>query len=44
MSCSGSKSTMKGNYSKVNNLKQPLSYTIDSKGNVKPIYSTTKTK
>jgi hypothetical protein len=44
MSCSGSKSTMRGRYNKSNNLKQPISYTIDSKGNIKPIYITTKTK
>ncbi len=44
MSCPGSKSTIKGSYNKANNLKQPISYTIDSKGNVKPIYTTTKTK
>jgi len=42
MSCSGGKSTSKGRYNKANNLKQPISYTIDSKGNVKPIYSTNK--
>jgi hypothetical protein len=39
MSCSSGKSTKKGRYNKANNLKQPISYTIDSKGNVKPIYS-----
>ena len=44
MSCSGSTSTMTGSYSKANNLKQPISYTIDNKGNIKPIYATTKTK
>jgi hypothetical protein len=44
MSCSKGKSTMKGSYDKANNLKQPISYTIDSKGNVKPIYSSNKTK
>ena len=43
MSCSGGKSTKKGRYNKAKNFKQPISYTIDSKGNVKPIYST-KTK
>jgi hypothetical protein len=42
MSCSGGKSTAKGRYNKANNLKQPISYMIDSKGNVKPIYSTNK--
>ena len=40
---SGSR-TLKGSYNKANNLKQPISYTIDSKGNVKPIYATTKIK
>ena len=44
MSCSRSKSTMKGGYSKSNNLKSPISYTIDEKGNIKPIYSTSKVK
>lgn len=44
MSCSGSKSTMKGSYNKANNLKKPISYTIDKRGNIKPIYTTTKTK
>ena len=39
MSCSNNKSTMKGRYNKANNLKQPTSYTIDSKGNIKAIYS-----
>ena len=39
MSCSSGKSTKKGSYNKANNLKQPISDTIDSKGNVKPIYS-----
>jgi len=38
MSCSGGKSVKKGGYNKVNNLKQPVSYTIDKKGNIKPIY------
>ena len=38
MSYSGSKSTKKGSYNKANNLKQPTSYTIDKKGNIKPIY------
>ena len=42
MSCSGKKSTKGGSYNKANNLKQPTSYTIDSKGNVKPIYSSNK--
>lgn len=42
MSCSGSKSTMKGSYNKANNLKQPISYTVDSKGNIKSIYSKSK--
>ena len=39
MSCSGGKSTKKGRYNKANNLKQPVSYTIDRKGNVKPKYN-----
>ena len=39
MSCSSGKSTKKGSYNKANKLKQPISYTIDKKGNVKPIYS-----
>jgi len=39
MSCSSGKSTKKGRYNKANNFKQPISYTIDSKGNVKLIYS-----
>ena len=34
MSCSGGKSTKKSSYNKANNLKQPVSYTIDKKGNV----------
>jgi hypothetical protein len=38
MSCSGGKSVKKGSYNKTNNLKQPISYTIDKNGNVKPIY------
>jgi hypothetical protein len=42
MSCSGNKSTKKGYYNKVNNLKQPIGYTIDSKGNIKPIYDKNK--
>ena len=42
MSCSGSKSTIRGRYNKANNLKKPISYTIDNKGNIKPIYSKTK--
>jgi hypothetical protein len=44
MSCPGNKPSIKGRYNKVNNLKQPISYTIDSKGNIKPIYTTIKTK
>ena len=39
MSCSKGNSTSKGRYNKVNNLKQPTGYTVDSKGNVKPTYS-----
>ena len=38
MSCSGGTSTKKGSYNKANNFKQPVSYIIDKKGNVKPIY------
>lgn len=37
MSCSG-KTTIKGRYNKANNLKKPTGYTVDKKGNVKPIY------
>jgi hypothetical protein len=39
MSCSGGSKTKKGRYNKANNLKQPTGYTVDAKGNVKPIYS-----
>lgn len=42
MSCSAGKSTKKGRYNKVNNLKNPTGYTVDKKGNIKPIYSKTK--
>lgn len=38
MSCTGGKSVKKGQYNKVNNVKQPISYTIDKNGNVKPLY------
>ena len=38
MSCSGGKSTKKGSYNKANNLKKPTGYTVDSKGNIKPLY------
>ena len=38
MSCTRGKSTKKGRYNKANNLKQPTEYTVDSKGNIKPIY------
>jgi hypothetical protein len=39
MSCSGGgKSVKKGRYNKANNLKHPVSYTVDKNGNVKPIY------
>ena len=38
MGCSGGSSTKKGGYNKANNLKKPTGYTVDSKGNVKPIY------
>ena len=39
MSCSGGKSTKKGKYSKTNNLKKPTGYTVDKKGNIKPMYN-----
>jgi hypothetical protein len=39
MSCSGGNSTKKGKYSKTNNLKKPTGYTVDKKGNVKPMYN-----
>lgn len=42
MSCNSSKSTIRGKYDKVDNLKKPISYSIDKKGNVKPIYKNTK--
>jgi hypothetical protein len=38
MSCTGGTSTKKGGYNKKNNLKNPIGYTIDKKGNLKPIY------
>jgi hypothetical protein len=38
MGCSPGGKTKRGSYNKVNNLKKPISYTIDSKGNVKPVY------
>jgi len=41
MSCSGGKSTKKGSYNKANNLKQPISYTIDKKGDNNGKYYTT---
>jgi hypothetical protein len=44
MSCSSSKSTKKGKYDKVKNLKQPISYTIDRRGNLKAVYSTSINK
>jgi hypothetical protein len=44
MSCSSGKLTKKGRYNKANNLKKPISYTIDKKGNVKPIYESTISK
>jgi hypothetical protein len=40
MSCNGGKSTKKGKYNKKQNLMNPVSYTIDKNGNVKPIYKT----
>ena len=46
MNCNSGNSTrtIKGKYDKKLNLQQPISYTIDKKGNVKPIYSTPKIK
>lgn len=38
MSCSSSKNTLRGKYNKIINLQKPTSYTVDSKGNVKPKY------
>jgi len=38
MSCSCSKSTKKDKYNKKQNLMKPIDYTIDKKGNIKPIY------
>ncbi len=38
MSCSSGKSVKSGKYNKRENLMKPVSYTIDKKGNVKPIY------
>lgn len=38
MGCSEGKLTKRGRYNKENNLKKPIDYTIDSKGNIKPIY------
>jgi len=39
MSCSSGKSTKKGKYDKIKNLKQPIGYTIDKNGKLKAIYS-----
>ena len=39
MSCTGGSKTKKGRYNKANNLKHPTGYTVEAKGNVKPIYS-----
>lgn len=39
MSCSGSKSTMKGSYNRATNLKKPTGYIIDKRGNIKPTYN-----
>jgi len=36
--CSGGSCTKSGNYNKKNNLRKPISYTVDKNGNVKPIY------
>jgi hypothetical protein len=38
MSCSGGSKTKKGRYNKENNLKKPTGYTVDNKGNIKPLY------
>ena len=38
MSCLGGKSTKKGKYNKINNLKNPIGYELDKNGNIKPIY------
>ena len=42
MSCTGGKSVKKGRYNKAQNLQKPIDYTIDKRGNVKPIYAKTK--
>ena len=42
MSCSGGKLTKKGRYNKKTNLQNPIDYTVDKNGNIKPIYSKTK--
>jgi peroxiredoxin len=44
MSCNSGNSTrtIKGKYDKKLNLQKPISYIIDKKGNVKPIYSHSK--
>jgi len=39
MSCTGGSKTKKGRYNKANNLKQPIEYTVDKNGHVKPVYS-----
>ena len=44
MGSSSSNSIKQGNYDKVKNLKQPISYTIDRRGNLKAVYSTSTTK
>ena len=40
MACNGGKGskTKKGKYNKKQNLIKPSSYTVDSKGNIKPVY------
>ena len=38
MTFSGGKSTKKGKYNKINNLKNPIGYELDKNGNIKPIY------
>jgi len=38
MACTGNKSSKGGKYNKKQNLQKPINYTIDSKGNIKPIY------
>jgi hypothetical protein len=44
MACSSGKSTKRGKYDKAKNLQQPISYTVDRKGNIKPVYSISTNK